>query len=90
KVLREHFGGSAVKLSEFGFDTTLTIYAGFLATLVNLVVAVAVTLALRAGGVADGGDATTEGDFAVDAGDRRAHDLDLPSRGATGDEPVQL
>ncbi|MGL4742918.1 MAG: monocarboxylate uptake permease MctP, partial [Dermatophilaceae bacterium] len=43
KVLREHFGGSAVKLSEFGFDTTLTIYAGFLATLVNLVVAVAVT-----------------------------------------------
>ncbi len=90
KVLREHFGGSAVKLSELGFDTTLTIYAGFLATLANLVVAVVLTLVLRARGVADGEDATAQGDFAVDAGDQRAHHLDLPPRGATGEEPVQL
>ena len=35
-----HFGGSAFPLSKFGFDTTKTIYAGFVALAVNLVVAV--------------------------------------------------
>ena len=37
-VVKEHFGGSAFPLSKFGFDTTRTIYVGFLALLANLVV----------------------------------------------------
>src|SRR5215210_7037295 len=38
-VAREHFGGSSFALSKFGFDTKSAVYAGFLALLVNLVVA---------------------------------------------------
>src|SRR5215212_4298712 len=41
-VARAHFGGSSFALSKFGFDTKLTVYAGLLALLVNLVVAVVV------------------------------------------------
>ena len=44
QAVREHFGGSAFKLSELGFDTTYTIYAGFVAVIVNLLVAAVVTL----------------------------------------------
>jgi SSS family solute:Na+ symporter len=66
---RKHFGGSAFKLSELGFDTKWTIYAGFLAVLANLIVATLVTLALRAGKVADGADATVDGDYTAEAGD---------------------
>ncbi|MBI4944157.1 MAG: sodium:solute symporter [Actinobacteria bacterium] len=89
KILREHFGGSAFKLSELGFDTTVTVYAGFLAVLVNLVVAVLVTLALRAAGVADGRDATSGPDYDADAGDPRVHDLDLHAPVTVREEPVQ-
>ena len=38
---RTHFGGSAFPLAKFGFDTPKTIYVGFVAVLVNLLVAVA-------------------------------------------------
>jgi SSS family solute:Na+ symporter len=89
KVVREHFGGSAFKLSELGFDTTVTVYAGFLAVLVNLVVAAAVTLALRAADVADGPDGTEVGDYEVDAGDPRVHDLDLDGAEPVREQPVQ-
>lgn len=89
KILREHFGGSAFRLSELGFDTTVTVYAGFLAVLVNLVVAVLVTLALRAAGVADGRDATSAPDYDADAGDPRVHDLDLHAPRTVREEPVQ-
>jgi len=61
-----HFGGSAFKLSELGFDTPKTIYAGFLAVIVNLLVAVVVTLVLRAMKVADGPDQTEHSDYFVD------------------------
>ena len=74
-VTREHFGGSAFALSKFGFDTKMTIYAGFLAVLVNLLVAVVATLILRAAHVADGADDTREDDYFADRGDARVHDL---------------
>ncbi|NMO52989.1 sodium:solute symporter [Actinoplanes sp. TBRC 11911] len=68
---RAHFGGSAFLLSEFGFDTKKTIYVGFVAVLVNLLVAVIVTLLLRALKTPDGVDGTTPDDFFADEGDPR-------------------
>jgi SSS family solute:Na+ symporter len=74
---KAHFGGSAFGLSNLGFDTTMTIYAGFLALAVNLVVAVLATLAFRAMKVADGGDATTRDDYFADEGDPKVKPMDL-------------
>ncbi len=68
---RDHFGGSAFALSHLGFDTKVTLYTGFLAVAVNLVVAVAVTLILRATGTPDGRDATSQPDYFADEGDER-------------------
>jgi SSS family solute:Na+ symporter len=68
---KEHFGGSAFALSKFGFDTPKTIYVGFVAVLVNLVVAVIVTLILRAAKTPDGVDGTTPDDYFADEGDPR-------------------
>ncbi|MCI4061957.1 sodium:solute symporter [Micromonospora sp. R77] len=68
---KKHFAGSAFPLSEFGFDTKKTIYVGIVAVLVNLVVAALLTLALRAGKVADGVDRTTPDDYFADEGDPR-------------------
>ncbi|MFB9236128.1 monocarboxylate uptake permease MctP [Plantactinospora siamensis] len=68
---RIHFGGSAFKLSDFGFDTQKTIYVGIVAVLVNLAVAALVTLALRAGKVADGPDGTSHDDYFADENDPR-------------------
>ena len=75
QVVREHFGGSAFKLSELGLDTQVTIYPGFVALAINLLVAVLVTLALRAGKVPDGSDATTPDGYVADRGDPRVHDI---------------
>jgi SSS family solute:Na+ symporter len=68
---RLHFGGSAFKLSDFGFDTQKTIYVGIVAVLVNLLVAALVTLALRAGKVPDGIDGTSKEDYFADENDPR-------------------
>ncbi|MBW6436698.1 sodium:solute symporter [Actinoplanes hulinensis] len=68
---RKHFGGSAFPLSEFGFDSTRTIYVGFVAVLANALVAVLVTLALRAAKVAEGVDGTAPDDYLADEGDPR-------------------
>ena len=67
-IVREHFGGSAFALSNLGFDSTTTVYAGFVAVGANLLVAVLATLALR-GRVADGVDATRPEDYTAEAGD---------------------
>jgi SSS family solute:Na+ symporter len=83
KVVREHFGGSAFRLSELGFSTTTTIYAGFVALAANLLVAVAATYALRAAKVPEGTDATRNREYHVDRGDPSVHDLDLSEAGAT-------
>jgi solute:Na+ symporter, SSS family len=68
---RKHFGGSAFPLSDFGFDTKLTIYVGFVAVAVNVLVAVIVTLILRATKTPAGVDGTTADDYFADEGDPR-------------------
>jgi SSS family solute:Na+ symporter len=68
---RKHFGGSAFPLSDFGFDTKLTIYVGFVAVAVNVLVAVIVTLILRATKTPAGVDGTTPDDYFADEGDPR-------------------
>jgi SSS family solute:Na+ symporter len=74
---KAHFGGSAFALSNLGFDTKMTIYAGFLALAVNLIVAVVGTLLFRAAKVADGEDGTARSDYFADEGDPDVKDLDL-------------
>jgi SSS family solute:Na+ symporter len=66
-----HFGGSAFPLSDFGFDTKKTIYVGFVAVLVNLVVAVIATFVLRALKTPDGVDGTRPDDYFADEDDPR-------------------
>jgi SSS family solute:Na+ symporter len=66
-----HFGGSAFPLSKFGFDSTRTIYVGFVAVAVNLIVAALATAVLRAAKVVDGGDDTQPDDYLADEGDPR-------------------
>ncbi|MFI7546515.1 monocarboxylate uptake permease MctP [Actinoplanes sp. NPDC049599] len=68
---RAHFGGSAFPLEKFGFDTPRTIYVGFVAVAVNLLVAVLVTLILRATKTPDGTDGTERDDYFADEGDPR-------------------
>ncbi|RSM60250.1 sodium:solute symporter [Actinoplanes sp. ATCC 53533] len=68
---RAHFGGSAFPLEKFGFDTPRTIYVGFVAVLLNLLVAVVVTLILRAMRTAEGIDGTEPDDYFADEGDPR-------------------
>jgi SSS family solute:Na+ symporter len=70
---RAHFGGSALtldKLTVFGWHpfagSAVQIYVGFVALVVNLVIAVLATAALRAGKVPNGADATTPTDYHTD------------------------
>jgi SSS family solute:Na+ symporter len=87
-VAKAHFGGSSYGLSNFGLDTTVTVYAGLIALLVNLVVAVVVTAALRALKVADGVDRTAEADYTAEREDPTFRDLpDPPSVEPLGDPP---
>ncbi|WP_431913139.1 monocarboxylate uptake permease MctP [Nonomuraea jabiensis] len=72
-----HFGGSAFALSNFGFDTKMTIYPGFVALAVNVAVAALATLLFRATKVADGEDATARDEYFADEGDPKVKDLDL-------------
>ncbi len=67
-VTKQHFGGSAFPLSELGFHTKVTVYAGIVATLANVTVCVLVTLLLR-GRVAAGVDTTHPADYTAEAGD---------------------
>ena len=68
---RAHFGGSAFPLSNLGFDTPKTVYVGFIAVVLNLLVTAIVTVILRAAKVADGFDGTIESDYTADEGDPR-------------------
>jgi SSS family solute:Na+ symporter len=74
-----HFGGSAFALSKLGLDTKMTIYAGFLALAVNLIVALLGTVIARSAKVVDGPDATRTDDYTADQGDPRVHDLEVTS-----------
>jgi SSS family solute:Na+ symporter len=84
---RKHFGGSNFPLSDFGFDTKMTIYVGLVAVAVNLLVAVLLTLALRAGRVPDGADGTAPDDYFADEGDPRRRPGDSPDA-ESAREPV--
>src|SRR5690349_15891569 len=69
---KAHFGGSAFPLEKFWFfDSPKTIYVGFVAVAVNLVVAVLVTFLLRALKTPEGADGTTPDDYFADEGDPR-------------------
>ncbi|NUR88841.1 MAG: sodium:solute symporter [Nonomuraea sp.] len=72
-----HFGGSAFSLAKLGLDTKMTIYAGFIALAVNLVVAVLGTWLFRALKTADGEDGTQPSHYSADEGDPKIKDLDL-------------
>jgi SSS family solute:Na+ symporter len=88
-VVREHFGGSSFALANLGLDVTGTVYAGFLALLLNLLVVVLVTLLLRAMKVDDGVDGTADTDYTADRGDPTFRELPDPLEstppGATGE-----
>jgi solute:Na+ symporter, SSS family len=81
-----HFGGSAFALSKFGFDTPKTVYVGFVAVLVNLVVAALLTVIFRAAKVADGGDDTVPSDYTADSDTPRASAA--PAAEALAPEPI--
>ncbi|MGW3812069.1 sodium:solute symporter, partial [Micromonospora sp. NPDC005113] len=85
---RQHFGGSAFSLGEFGFDTTRTVYVGLVAVLVNLLVAVLGTLILRATKVTDGADGTTTDDYHADEGDAQFVPAPRREAGVDAPEPV--
>ncbi|MFC0864485.1 monocarboxylate uptake permease MctP [Sphaerimonospora cavernae] len=72
-----HFAGSGFPLSQLGLDTKMTIYAGFLALIVNLVVAVLGTFLARALRAADGPDATRPDDYTADKDDPRVHEVEI-------------
>ncbi|MEO3812632.1 sodium:solute symporter [Sphaerisporangium sp. B11E5] len=76
-IKHEHFGGSAFPLAKLGFDTNVTIYAGFLALAVNLAVAAVATLIARAAKADEGTDATRPDHYFADEGDPRVHDIEL-------------
>ncbi|MFI7586075.1 monocarboxylate uptake permease MctP [Spongisporangium articulatum] len=61
-----HFGGSAYKLSELGIDSDKQIYVGFVAVLVNIVVAVLLTALFRALNAPELDDVTQAGDYVAD------------------------
>ena len=83
-----HFGGSALaldKLTLLGWHpfagSQVQVYVGFVALLVNLIVAVVVTLVLRAGQVAEGADATAPADYHADEGSRTLRPVAAPMAG---------
>ncbi len=76
-VLKEHFGGSGYPLANFGFDTQMSIWAGFIAIAANLVIAVVVTMLLNAMKVSGGVDRTQHSDYFAELGDPEVKDIDL-------------
>jgi SSS family solute:Na+ symporter len=75
---KAHFGGSALtldKLTVFGWHpfagSQVQIYVGFVALILNLVVAVVVSAVLHALKVGNGADATRGADYHVDEGSKR-------------------
>jgi SSS family solute:Na+ symporter len=81
-VVREHFGGSSFALSKLGLDVESSVYAGFLALLANLLVAVVLTYVLRAMRVPDGVDGTADSDYTAEREDPSFRDLPDPLESA--------
>jgi SSS family solute:Na+ symporter len=79
---KDHFGGSALTLSQlsiFGWNpfagSTLQIYVGIVALVANLIVAIVVTAILRAAKVKDGRDVTRGRDYHADEGDPKLREI---------------
>ncbi len=77
-----HFAGSALTLSKLSIvgwhpfgASTVQIYVGVVALAANLIVAVVVTVVLRAAKVADGRDATRGADYHADEGDPELREI---------------
>jgi SSS family solute:Na+ symporter len=66
---QEHFGGAQYALTNFGFDTEVTIYTGLLALALNLLVVVVGSLILRAVNAPPGEDITKPEDYEVEVGE---------------------
>ena len=75
-VVDAHFGGSSWPLSNFGIDTTATVYVGVLALAVNLAVVLFGTVVMRGLGAGDGQDSTLPSDYTADADDPMIKRLD--------------
>ena len=89
EIVKAHFGGSGYPLANFGFDTEVSLWVGIIALAANLVVAVGVTLLLRAMKVPDGVDATTRADYFAEAGEPGVTvDEPTPGSGHAPPEPV--
>jgi SSS family solute:Na+ symporter len=77
----QHFGSSSFPLSKWfdptsiGLNAKTTVYVGFVAVIVNILVAIIVTLICRAANVPDGADSTTVGDYFADEGDPRVSNV---------------
>ena len=69
EIVKAHFGGSGYPLANFGLDTDVSLWAGIIALVANLVVAVVLTVVLRVLNVSDGVDATSRGDYFAEAGE---------------------
>jgi SSS family solute:Na+ symporter len=67
-----HWGGSAFALSHLGIHTDLSLYTGFIAVVINLLVAAVVTVAAKALRVPDGVDETAAADYFTDEADMPA------------------
>src|SRR3954470_22790664 len=82
---KAHFGGAQYKLSNFSFfaDSKMTVYTGLIALLLNLIVAIVVTLVLR-GRRAGFDDRTTDDDFVAELGDPGVREVEPAPAG----EPV--
>jgi solute:Na+ symporter, SSS family len=75
-IVKAHFGGSGLPLSELGLNSTASIYAGMVALIANLVVCLVATPILRALKVADGTDITQNTEYFADQDDPRLRDLE--------------
>ena len=84
----KHFGGSAFPLEKWGFDTKAVVYVGFVAVLINLLVAAIGTLIARAAKLPDGVDATRPDDYTADEGDPRVGATALPGESAAAPAPT--
>ncbi|HKS97887.1 MAG TPA: sodium:solute symporter family protein [Rugosimonospora sp.] len=75
-VVRPHFGGTGWPLSHLGLHTQISIYAGLLALVLNLGVAVVATPVLRLLRIPDGVDTTRPADYQADGDDPTIKRLD--------------
>ncbi|TFV57924.1 sodium:solute symporter [Geodermatophilus sp. DF01-2] len=87
EVVREHFGGSSFALAKLGLDVESSVYTGFLALLVNLLVAVLFTVLFRAMKMDEGVDGTADSDYTAEREDPTFRELPDPLESAPPGPP---